>query len=141
MQFWNYQLRSNNYGNNTAGYYTPYTFFDKSASVKAYWQISHDTGELYGILFDGTGGGARSIETQLQDIDKVVEAYGKVLDHMSKGLSGALPIVAMYSKTLVKLYAIASVAIVIMDGSNVDKEVRKALIELANNVAEHIADL
>ena len=139
--FWIEQLGSNNYGNNTAGYYSPYTFFDKNALEKAYWQISHDTGELYGILFDGTGGGANSIATQLQDIDKVVEAYGKILDHMSKGLTGALPIVAIYSKTLVQLYAIASVAIVIMDGSNVSKEVREAMIDLANDVAEHIADL
>ena len=60
---------------------------------------------------------------------------------MSKGLTGALPIVAIYSKTLVQLYAIASVAIVIMDGSNVSKEVREAMIDLANDVAEHIADL
>ena len=139
--FWNYQLRSHNYGNNTAGYYAPYTFFDKTGSEKAYWQIAHDTGELYGLLFDGTGGGARSIETQLQDIDRVVEAYGEILDHMSKGLTGALPIVAMYSKTLVQLYAIASVAIVLMDGSNVSKEVRKAMLELANEVAQHIAEL
>lgn len=138
--FWNEQLRSNYYGNKTT-LYTPFTLFDKTASEKAYWQISHDTGELYGILYDGTGGGARSVETQLQDIDKVVEAYGKILDHLSQGLSGALPIVAMYSKTLVQLYAIASVAIVLMDGTNMDKEIRKALIELANEVAQHIADL
>ena len=138
--FWNAQLRSNYYGNKTT-LYTPFTLFDKTASEKAYWQISHDTGELYGILFDGSGGGARSVETQLKDIDNVVEAYAKILDHMAQGLSGALPIVAMYSKTLVKLYAIASVAIVIMDGTNMDKEIRKALIDLANEVAEHIAEL
>lgn len=138
--FWNGQLRSNNYANKTSGY-IPFTLFDTKASEKAYWQISHDTGELYGILFDGTGGGAKSVETQLKDIDNVVEAYAKILDHMAQGLSGALPIVAMYSKTLVKLYAIASVAIVIMDGSNMDKEIRKALIDLANEVADHIAEL
>ena len=138
--FWNGQLYSNNYGNYTSSY-NPYSFFDKDGSEKAYWQISHDTGELYGILFDGTGGGSNSIKKQLKDIDNVVEAYGKILDHMSKGLTGALPIVAMYSKTLVKLYAIASVAIVIMDNSNTNKEVRKTLLALANEVAKHIADL
>ncbi|WP_262707991.1 hypothetical protein [Gelidibacter gilvus] len=40
-----------------------------------------------------------------------------------------------------QLYAIASVAIVIMDGSQVNKEVREALLDLANEVAKHIADL
>ena len=138
--FWNEQVRSNNYGNKTSGY-NPLTIFDRNATEKAYWQISHDTGELYGILYDGTGGGARSTERQLQDIDKVVDAYAKILDHMGGGLSGSLAIVAIYSKTLVKLYAIASVAIVIMDGSNVNKEVRKAMISLANEVAKNIADL
>lgn len=138
--FWERQLRLDNYGNKTT-LYSPFTFFDKTASIKAYWQISHDTGELYGILPDRTGGGAQSIESQLNDIDKVVEAYGKILDHLAQGLSGALPIVAMYSKTLVKLYAIASVAIALMDASHVEKEVRQALIDMANEVAEHIADL
>lgn len=138
--FWDGQLRLNNYGAKTT-LYSPYTLFDRSGKTKAYWQIAHDTGELYGILSDGTGGGVKSVESRLKDIDNVVEAYAMVLDHLSQGLGGALPIVAIYSKTLVKLYAIASVAIVIMDGSNVNKEVRKALIELANEVAEHIADL
>lgn len=138
--FWEGQLRLNNYGNKTT-LYNPFTFFDKTASAKAYWQISHDTGEIYGILYDGTGGGAQSIETQLKNIDNVVEAYNKILGHMAQGLSVGLGLIAAYSKTLVKLYAIASVAIAIMDGSNVNKEVRKALNDLANDVAQNIADL
>ena len=71
----------------------------------------------------------------------MVAAYKLVLDHMAKGLTGSLPLVAMYSKTLVQLYGIASVAIAVMDASNVNKEVRKALMGLAKGVAKHISKL
>lgn len=50
----------------------------------------------------------------------------------------ALSIVATYSVTLAKLYAIVCETIVIMDASGMDEKIQMALKELAVNVAKTI---
>ncbi len=110
---------------------------DQNAAIKSHWKINANTGEVYGILEDGTGGGQRSIEQQLKDIQAVVEVYMEVVDLMKKG-NLALSIVATYGMTLVKLYAIVSEVLVVMDAGGMDDKIRDALIELACNIAKDI---
>ncbi|MFP2996939.1 hypothetical protein ABN763_13565 [Spongiivirga sp. MCCC 1A20706] len=118
-------------------------FFDASAEKLAFWSIDHYNGELYGILPDLTGGGGQSVAQQLQRIDNVVKEYQRLLGAMNLGIMAAgggmaLGIVSAYSLTLVKLYAFASEAIVIMDASGMDDKIRKAIAELACNVYKEI---
>ncbi|MBT8262301.1 MAG: hypothetical protein KJO05_05730 [Bacteroidia bacterium] len=118
--------------------------FDASAVIKSFWRIDPKTGELYGVLPDGTGGGGNSHYEQLQHLQAVVDEYEKVVARMNlgMGIAGvgglAVGIVATYSLTLVRLYAFASEAIILMDASNLDDQIAQALQELACNVYKEI---
>lgn len=118
-------------------------FFDASSEKLAFWSIDHYYGELYGILPDLTGGGGQSVAQQLKRIDDVVKEYQRLLGAMNLGIMAAggglaLGIVSAYSLTLVRLYAFASEAIVLMDASGIDDKIKKAIAELACNVYKEI---
>lgn len=90
-----------------------------------------------GILADGTGGGSNSIEEQLKELNRVIDMYMAIFSAM--GVSNlAIGIVATYGKTLVKLYAIVTEVIIIMDPTGMDEKVMAALQELACNVNKEI---
>ena len=118
-------------------------FFDASAKKKAFWSVDHNYGELYGILPDMTGGGGENIEAQLENLQTVVKEYEQIVAGMNIGMMAAggglaLGVVAAYSVTLVKLYAFASEAIIIMDASGLNDQVVKALQDLACNIYKEI---
>jgi hypothetical protein len=118
--------------------------FDASAEKKSFWRIDGNTGELYGVLPDQTGGGERTTYEQLQELDEVVEGYKDILTKMNLGLSvtglGNLPIgiVATYSLTLVRLYALASQALILMNTTGMDEDIALAIQELACNIYKEI---
>ncbi|RFN57689.1 hypothetical protein [Marixanthomonas ophiurae] len=118
-------------------------FFDASAKKKAFWSVDHYYGELYGILPDMTGGGGENIQAQLENLQTVVNEYEKIVAGMNIGMMAAggglaLGVVAAYSVTLVKLYAFASEAIILMDASGLNDQVAKALQDLACNIYKEI---
>ena len=114
-----------------------FKIFDAAAVSMAFWQIDQKTGELLGILADGTGGGSNSIEEQLKELNRVIDMYMAIFSAM--GVSNlAIGIVATYGKTLVKLYAIVTEVIIIMDPTGMDEKVMAALQELACNVNKEI---
>lgn len=119
-------------------------FFDESAKSKSFWRIDAKTGELYGVLPNQTGGGERSTYEQLQELDKVIDGYKDILTKMNLGLSvtglGNLPIgiVATYSLTLVKLYALASQALILMNAKGMDEDIALAIQGLACNIYKEI---
>jgi hypothetical protein len=118
-----------------------FKIFDETATNLAYWQINQKTGELFGMLADGTGGGNEETVQQLADIMAVLSVYIALLQEMKvlKGMGGlALSIVATYGVTLTKLYAIVCETIVIMDASGMDDKIKSALKEFAFNVAKTI---
>jgi len=132
--------------------YRTHKLFDRTASSKAFWQINHLTGEMYGIMEDGSGGGSDSIKAQLDQLSFVINIYMKVLGKIagSKAMKNsqlglgmaALGIVAQYGIQLVFLYASASQAIIIMDASVVLKEleeIENSLQLMACNVAKEIS--
>lgn len=118
-----------------------FKIFDEAALSLAYWQIDQETGELFGMLADGTGGGSEETVKQLADIMAVMSLYIILLQEMRmlNGIGGlALSVVATYGVTLTKLYAIVCESIVIMDASGMDDKIKSALKELAFNVAKAI---
>lgn len=110
---------------------TEFKIFDKNIDSKAFWSINRQTGELYGILENDTAGGIERIQRQLEEILFVMDTYLLLLGAMSAGSGIPLAIVGGYGKTLVKLYAIASEALVVMDTSGMDEEIKAVLAELA----------
>lgn len=108
--------------------------FDKNALSKAFWNIDKDTGELYGYMSNGSGGGQdedlNNIFTELTLLMAIMGKFGML--HPIGGL--ALGIVAEYGKTLVKLYAIVSETIMIMDASSMDSKIAEALQKFACEV-------
>jgi hypothetical protein len=125
--FWNALVYTND---NT------YKIFDECATHKAYWQIHSTTGELYGILANGTGGGENSIISQLLSIENVITLYKELLSKAGYGL--ATGIVITYLATLVKLYGIVSVVVATMDATGMDDSIKAALAELACNIGKDI---
>ncbi|MBO0342667.1 MAG: hypothetical protein VX798_00895 [Bacteroidota bacterium] len=120
-----------------------YNFFDAQAKKKAFWNIDGNYGELFGVLPDMTGGGGESVQLQLEHLQSVVDEYQKVVAALGNmmivtGGGMALGIVAAYSVTLVKLYAYASEAIILMDASNLDDQVVHAMQGLACSVYKEI---
>ncbi len=120
-----------------------YNFFDAQAQKKAFWNIDGRYGELFGVLPDMTGGGGESVQLQLEHLQSVVDEYQKVVAALGNmmivaGGGLALGIVAAYSVTLVKLYAYASEAIILMDASNLEDQVVHAMQGLACSVYKEI---
>lgn len=108
-----------------------YKIFDKSAQTKAFWEINTSTGELYGMLSNDTAGGVERINKQLNEILRVMDTYLLLLGVMSVRSGIPLAIVGGYGKTLVKLYALASEALVVMDTTGLDEAIKATLAELA----------
>ncbi|MEO1437466.1 MAG: hypothetical protein AAFV80_18130, partial [Bacteroidota bacterium] len=121
--------------------------FDTQAETFAHWRINAATGELYGILPDGTGGGKNNsdISTEIGLLMDIVNT----VDHAVSMVAGtgifanpigglSLGIVAKYGITLVKLYAIVAEVIVIMDASGLEERIQKELQILACEVAKDI---
>ncbi|MCR9227957.1 MAG: hypothetical protein NXH90_11105 [Flavobacteriaceae bacterium] len=118
--------------------------FDTSLQTKSFWRIDPIKGELYGILPDQTGGGSKTVEEQLQGLQTVVQEYSKLVAQMNLAMTvtgvGTMPIgiVAAYSLTLVKLYALASEALILMDAGGMDDKINEALADLACDIYKEI---
>ncbi len=114
-----------------------FKLFDQSASEKAFWKIDERTGELFGLLPDMTGGGTSHIQAQLDELSRVMNMYSLIFGALGVG-SLPVGIVATYGLTLVRLYAIATEAIIIMDNTGMDEKIAAALQQLACNVKKEI---
>jgi len=120
------------------------SFFEKKMTVTSYYEVDKNTGELRGVLPDGSGGGSSSTIEQLKALDNVIKEYQKVLAGIQLMMmipgaaTSAAPIVALYSMTLVKLYAFATEAIILMNPDKLEGQVNMALKELACNVYKSI---
>lgn len=118
--------------------------FDDSFKSSGYFKLNEQTGEVFAMLPDGTGGGGNEVASQLKELEKVVKDYQRLQSAMGLMIMGApggfaLGVVNAYGLTLVKLYAAASEAIIIMDAGNLDEGVKEALQGLACNVMMDIA--
>jgi hypothetical protein len=118
-----------------------YRIGGRSGTTAAHWAVDQATGELTGILPDGSGGGeaVQRIRSQLETIDNVVSAMGIVQGQMAGAAGGtALGMVVAYQALLARLYALASIAIATMDASNLAEDAQK---EIAKFLCNMIKDL
>jgi len=100
-----------------------YKIFDQNMQTKAFWQIHQNSGELYGILPDMTGGGKKKVYTKYDDLQHVLQGYAEKLGEDE----GAGINYAAYGLILLKLYSIAAHALETMDTTGMEEEVMLAL--------------
>ena len=118
----------------------------EAGDVVAMWTVHRRSGELLGVLPDGSGGGTRedAIQRELESLDQVVATLNLLV--MAAGAAGAvsstggvgLSLVGAYGQQLARLYAAASMFILLMDTSGLDAAVRKALATMACEVVKNI---
>lgn len=108
-----------------------FKIFDQSASVSSYWQINAASGELFGVLEDGTGGGIDGVKTQLEALNKVMAAYREVIEKLGMKPEAILDPIHKFGKTLVRLTAFATEAIIIMDPPQMEQFEQETFAELA----------
>lgn len=118
-------------------------FFDGNLKSAAFFKVDEKTGEVFAMLPDGTGGGGKSVEAQLKELERVVKDYQRLQSTLGLMLAGsgagfALGVVNAYGLTLVKMYAAAAEAIIIMDAGNIDKHLAEALQGLACSIMQDI---
>lgn len=115
-------------------------------STMATWVVDRETLEAHALLPDMSGGGSRAahIERQLAELDRVISLYNMV--PLAAGAAGlvnpiggvALAIVAAYGQNLMRLYAAASMSIILMDASGIGPALRLAIASMACNIVKSI---
>ena len=104
------------------------------------------TGELRGILPDGSGGSqeVRRIQEQLQGLDRAIAALNLLATAAgAAGLVGpiggvSLGIVAAYGQRLARLYAAVSMTLILTDASPIEPAVRLFIAGMACEVVKNI---
>jgi hypothetical protein len=118
-----------------------YRIGDRDGTTAAHWAVDQATGEMVGVLPDGSGGGkaVQRIKSQLKQIEQVVKIMGLMQGQMSGAAGGtALGVVIAYQALLARLYALASIAIATMDASNLAEDAQK---EIAKFLCNTVKDL
>ena len=97
-------------------------------SVNAVWTINRATGEVTGLLPDLSGGGSRveKIKAILTQLELVI-ARLNVIAGLAGASSVGMTMIAVYGQNLARLYAAASIAITLMDASQLNLSVRSWL--------------
>lgn len=122
--------------------YRDYILFDKNLDSFCYWKIDKNTGEIYGMLADHSGGGGEPIpiDPTLDDalslllnvvgiLDKImtIATAGKGVMFANPMAGASLALVAKYGVMLAKIYGIATQAIIVMDTAGMDEKIKKEL--------------
>jgi hypothetical protein len=111
-------------------------------STLAFWHVDHQSGSLLGILPDGSGGGTAEerMARQLREIEIIMGAHNLYMGRVAAMTGGgaALGVVAVYGQVLVRLYAAASLAIAVMDASDLEASVKSSMRTLACNAFKSI---
>jgi|GEM_PF-908629 len=122
-------------------------FCAQDLSTTASWAIDLETAEVYALLPNLSGGGerARRIEQQLAELDRVVS----MLNLLSQGVGAAgvlnpvgahsLAMVAAYGQNLARIYAAASMGIILMDTRGIEPAVKLAIASMACENVKSIA--
>lgn len=116
-------------------------------SVRALHVVDRSSGSFIAVLPDGSGGGSveQRMQAQLAELDRVIAAINVLA--AAAGAAGAvgavggvaLGIVAAYGQRLARLYAAASVSIILSDASGIAPAVRLAIAGMACEVVKNIA--
>ncbi|MAI90370.1 hypothetical protein [Ponticaulis sp.] len=122
-------------------------FAAEDGSVLASWTIKKETGEVYAMLADGSGGGSAEerMMRDLQELDRIIALINLIA--MMAGAAGAvsglggvsLGIVAAYGQRLARVYAAVSMAIILMDDRGIAPAVKLAIAGMACEVVKAIS--
>lgn len=118
----------------------------ENGATLAGWAISRETAEVFALLPDGSGGGQQyeRIQQVLSELDQVMAVMNLLATAvgsagaLSNMGSASLALVAAYGQNLARLYAAASMSILLMDASGIEPALRKALASMACEVAKTI---
>lgn len=107
--------------------------------ILALWVIHKDTGELYGLLSDGTGGADtyERVQETLSKIDRLFRMYS--LYTMPLNLSPAIGLLQNYFIMLAQLYAAVTMTLATMDASNLEDDIKAAIAGLICNTMQTVA--
>lgn len=114
-----------------------YQVVDADGETAAFWNVDAETGELIGVMPDGSGGGdsEAEIKQQLKKIQTLIDRMGLLADAAGGAAGGAaMGVVVDYFKLLAKLYAIASIAIATMDANQLQQQAQAAVAKFACNL-------
>ena len=104
---------------------------DPLGQTRAVWAVDRGTGEIIGVLPDGSGGGfgpasdeeaqraAEEIRRQLNELDQVLAGLNLLIGFvpLANPLGGAsLGLIAAYGQQLARLYGAASLSLILADG-------------------------
>jgi hypothetical protein len=117
-------------------------FVPADGQTRAFWVVHQDTGEMYGILPDGTGGakafeylqGYEQIKRVVQDFDRVATAISL---HPAAGSTLMIAIIE-YFKALVRLYAVVTVVLINLDAQFLDDAVKAAMLGFTCNFIKSV---
>ncbi len=116
-------------------------FVPTDGSPQAMWVVHDTTGEMYGILADGTGGADsyERVQKTMNELDRtfrILELYT-----MPANLSPALGVVQSYYLRLAQLYAAVTMVLATMNPDHLDGAIADAIRGLACDTMETVAFL
>lgn len=113
-----------------------------SGETAAFWHVDGETGDLVGVLPDGSGGGeGEGIIELLERIDRVVQLLDEAASHASDALKGRNAAIAeYYGQTLSRLYAIAAGSVATLSTETYEEEVAAAISAKVCELAGTITD-
>ncbi|MBY9068169.1 hypothetical protein K1X12_14755 [Hyphomonas sp. WL0036] len=116
-------------------------FCAQDFSTQASWVVDLETSEVYALLPDMSGGGHKTsrIEQQLTELDRVVSMMNRLAQGGGTAANGmlnplgahALGVAATYGQNLARIYAAASMAIILLDSRGIEPAVKLALASMA----------
>jgi hypothetical protein len=121
-----------------------YLLVPEDGQTLAFWVVDPKTGELTGVLADGSGGGqaAEDIRRQLEQIEREITVLNTLaaLTAAAGGVGAiggaALGVVGNYGQLLARLYAAVSITITLMNADDLEEDVQRALFNFACNVTK-----
>lgn len=119
-----------------------YRLSAQSGETAAFWQVDARTGDLLGVLPDGSGGGngAEIIET-IERITAMIAATETMEGYATMGPPSETDGVAKYyGKVLSRLYAIAAASIATISTESYNAAVTEAIAKRICNLADTITD-
>jgi hypothetical protein len=118
----------------------------EDGATKACWAISRETGAVYALLPNGSGGGdyPAHIQKQLDELDRVIAGLNLLMTavDLAVGLNpiGAfsLGIVAVYGQNLARMYAAVSLSIILMDASGIEPALKRAMANMSCEITKSL---
>lgn len=113
-------------------------FVPHDGQTMAMWVVHHRTGEMYGILPDGTGGAdvLDRIQETMHKVDRFARFWS--LYTMPLKLSPAIGVVQNYYIMLARMYAAVTITLATMSAADLSEDLREAVQAMACSSLEQL---